>query len=368
MTRELIGSQPLPVLYQADGLHLGGVGLQTSLELSSDRFNERLNDTPIPIEAESLETVRRLRGLGLLPVFPNPVIVNEHQELAMDLDLRGRRLNLAQIAGMLQPLTLSDRTPITFEPLLETLDIYVVRDGISQRLRYYLSKEGVLQSSRIITTVGDGSSMVPWFLEDPRVAAREECVLVEREDAEDEGQGVSERVRQNTLKFFERHKDFGRVSALVLKRVLRGNFGDKTMWSHRRAKVTGKSGETIDAFATDAVLGMGDYLNFALQNVYKFSSIPFESSLVLPKALEVARGVKTPEEFFRHLTRTEPLSMPIIRVEIECKGKHYQEVEGPLLTHELISSGQILAMNQIRHKIAQGRKIQTGPLITVSTL
>lgn len=365
----MLGKERLHILRSADGVNLGGGTLKTELGQSSDRMDFRLNEPPVQIGIESLETVRRLRGMGLLGDIPHEVIVNKHQELAMDLDLRGRRLNLAQIAGMLQPLTLSDRkTSINFEDLIRTLDIYVVRDGISQRLRYYLGEEGVVQSSRIITAVGDGSSLVPWFLEDPRVAARQECVWVEREDAEDDERGVSERVKHFTEMFFRRHKDFGHVSALVYKKVIRGNFGEKTMWSHRRAKVIGKRGETIDAFATDAVMGMGDYLNFALQEVQKYSSMPLELSIVLPKVLEVARGVKTPEEFFRDLTNTEPLIQPIIRVEIECKGKHFQEVEGPLLTHELISFGQILAMNKIKFKIAQGRKIQTGPLKIVSTL
>lgn len=352
-------SERFPIFFEADGLPPRGVSPQTSLESGPDRFN--LREGLVPIELKNLEMVQKLRRSKLLPVLPNGVIANEHEELAMDLDLKDRKLGLDDLAQILSSLKLQDRrTSIDFGPIISTLDIYVVREGISQRLRYYLDEGGRVQSSRIITAVGDGSSSRQWFSEDPKVVARQECVLVEREDTYKDEQDKTARIKHNTRMFFNRHKDFGVVSALVYKRVLRGNFGEKTMWSHKHAAIRGDLGEESDVFETDAVLAMGDYLNFVLQEVRKFSSTSLVLDMVLLEALKVVEGIISPERFFKDLTRTEPLISPSIRIEIECKGDHFQNVEGPLLTHELISPGRILATNHIGWKIAQGRKIKSS--------
>lgn len=330
-----------------------------SIELTSDRLSLALDKSTV-IQPENLQRLRELRSRGFLHASPKEVIVNEHQEVAVDVTGgEGRPMTLEYLVGILSGLKLSDRTPVKFERPARTLDIYVVENGVSQRMRYYF-EDTKLASSRTITVAGDGNGHVNWFQGGRVALARRECVYVEREDVQP-GENALAKVKDNTAKFIGRHKGRG-VTAVILKNIVRGNFGERTMWSHRRAVLDGNgTGDDPNLFESDAVIGMGPFLNLAVQSIRRID-LPQAVGLekIAPFMEELSSSGVLPDNIYQIFPHI-PIGSAH-RIEIECKGDEFEQVQGPYIVHQLVSPGQLLRVNHIGFDIARGRKVATGPL------
>lgn len=333
-------------------------GGSPSIESTSDRLGLEL-DKSTAIQPENLQRLRDLRSGGFLHASPNTVIINEHQEVAVDVTGgEGRPMTLEYLVGILKGLKLSDRTPAEFEKPARTLDIYVVENGVSQRMRYYF--EGArLASSRTITVAGDGNGHVNWFQGGGIALARRECVYVEREDVQP-GENALAKVKDNTAKFIGRHEGRG-VTAVILKNIVRGNFGERTMWSHRRAIMKGDRGDDPNLFESDAVIGMGPFLNLAVQSIRRVN-LPQAVGLekIAPFMEELSSSGVLPDNIYQIFPHI-PIGSAH-RIEIECKGDEFEQIQGPFIAHQIVSPGQLLRTHHVKFDIARGRKVATGPL------
>jgi len=287
---------------------------ETLLGKTSDRLYLRLEETdvePAVIPNYAIRDLRYLREIGLLPASSASVIINTHHEVAIDF------LSSPMESDSFLSLKLSDGTPITLEPALQTLDFYLILPGLTQRLRFYY-QDGKLCSRRVITAVDKTSEGI--YLCDGRIKARPECVFVLREDGPSESVGFD--FFQNSLSFLARQSQpVESQVTMVAKKIQRGHFGEERMWDHRRAV----NNYNQDLTKSESIIGMGPYLSVSYQElgriIYKKPELA-SSIIKLWQGIEAIGLYNIPPDLSMFEER-----MPD-RLELEWRGNQYQpEVE-----------------------------------------
>ena len=319
-------------------------------EQTSDGFRQKHSAVPAEIPFFVIQKLDNLRRKGFLPPRPNMIIVNTHEELAIKLNSPA---TTEKLLNLITNLRTSDGSFVQKEPLLETLDIYTVypREKFTQRMRYYFHNN-LLVSGRIITVGPQEERKNTWQYNKEVIPVRPECVFVVRADSQinEEQQTL---IKLNTKRFFFAHKI---INALVYKKVIRGNFGDKTKWDHREAVWIDELGRKRNATQEKFILGIGPYLNFALQiiNLISFPQ-PLDSRKVLLLVQKLIDRQLDPKSCFEILTNAFR-SQNYYQIEIEAKGIKNQH-EGAFVAHQLIGKHQLFEQAGIDYALVKERKI-----------
>lgn len=320
----------------------------SDLEKTSDRFKLSFSSsrTPAEIPVTAITRLVNLRNEGFIPKYPKTIIINTHSELVIKPeDLLS---SASEISNLLRETSTSGGFRVKWEPTLEILDFYAFYPDleISQRVRYYF-QNNLLSSARIITADISPRQCVYWKYNDLKIPARSEHVYVIRES--ENGQ-AAKTINPNTDSFIAINKY---LYAIVFKHVVRGNFGNSRMWDHRKAVYKNGDEKETDATCRHAVLGMGPYIAFSIQEVQKAIFSGNVNTLKIRKEVEKIKSNKiSPKECYQ--TMSDGVSEPEYTIiEIECRGEE-NRAEGAFIYKQV---GDRFTEAKINYSILEERKI-----------